>query len=291
MSVATLPTLLKRHWELVDPVVEPVEQGMNSITHSVQTVHGRWAAKWVVPASRDALLRGATATRRLALSGVRLGRAVRTRDGELVVDTGDGALALLSWVDGRPLDPSSAKERKRMGRTLAKVHAAGVLGPRDDAFFPWFEQLAAEAPAWVRKAVAGVTKKTSKLPPVTWGLLHMDPAPEAFRVDGDRVGLIDWTAAEEGPLLYDVASAVMYLGDGEHADEFLEGYVREGLLGKDELKDHLKLFRRLRWAVQAAYFAKRIADNDLTGISGPADNLKGLEDARAGLAGLGVSVS
>ena len=29
---------------------------------------------------------------------------------------------------------------------------------------------------------------------------------------------------------------------------------------------------RFRWAVQADYFAHRIADHDLTGISGPADN-------------------
>jgi homoserine kinase type II len=37
---------------------------------------------------------------------------------------------------------------------------------------------------------------------------------------------------------------------------------------------------RFRWAVQANYFAWRIAGNNLTGISGPQDNEKGLEDAR-----------
>jgi hypothetical protein len=40
---------------------------------------------------------------------------------------------------------------------------------------------------------------------------------------------------------------------------------------------------RFRWAVQADYFARRIADNDLTGISGPEENEKGLEDARRAL--------
>ena len=40
----------------------------------------------------------------------------------------------------------------------------------------------------------------------------------------------------------------------------------------------------MRWAVQADYFAKRITDDDLTGIDGPADNETGLEDARRGLA-------
>jgi homoserine kinase type II len=38
--------------------------------------------------------------------------------------------------------------------------------------------------------------------------------------------------------------------------------------------------------VQADYFARRIAGRDLTGIDGPADNEKGLEDARRWLARL-----
>jgi hypothetical protein len=37
---------------------------------------------------------------------------------------------------------------------------------------------------------------------------------------------------------------------------------------------------RFRWAVQADYFARRIAYGDRTGSSGPADNQAGLEDAR-----------
>jgi homoserine kinase type II len=40
---------------------------------------------------------------------------------------------------------------------------------------------------------------------------------------------------------------------------------------------------RFRWAVQASYFAWRIAANNLTGINGPQDNEKGLEDARRSL--------
>ena len=36
---------------------------------------------------------------------------------------------------------------------------------------------------------------------------------------------------------------------------------------------------RFRFAVQADYFARRIAANDLTGIDGPAGNERGLADA------------
>ncbi len=37
---------------------------------------------------------------------------------------------------------------------------------------------------------------------------------------------------------------------------------------------------QLRWAVQADYFAPRIATNDLTGIEGPEENEEGLNDGR-----------
>ena len=42
----------------------------------------------------------------------------------------------------------------------------------------------------------------------------------------------------------------------------------------------LPVLLKFRWAVQADYFARRIPNHDLTGITGPADNEKGLEDAR-----------
>jgi hypothetical protein len=47
-----------------------------------------------------------------------------------------------------------------------------------------------------------------------------------------------------------------------------------------EVDRALPTMLRFRWAVQADYFARRIANHDLTGITGPADNEKGLEDAR-----------
>jgi len=40
---------------------------------------------------------------------------------------------------------------------------------------------------------------------------------------------------------------------------------------------------RFRWAVQADYFARRIATGDLTGIESAAENESGLADAHAWL--------
>ena len=47
---------------------------------------------------------------------------------------------------------------------------------------------------------------------------------------------------------------------------------------------------RFRWAVQADYFAWRVTANDLTGITGPEENEKGLEDARGPRLAAGLDV-
>jgi transcriptional regulator with XRE-family HTH domain len=120
---------------------------------------------------------------------------------------------------------------------------------------------------------------------MSWGLLHADPAPGAFRLNPatGRCGVIDWSYALCGPLLYDLASAVMYVGGPAEAQELIRAYLSAGILGSAEVERGLAPMLRFRWAVQANYFAWRIAGNNLTGISGPQDNEKGLEDARRSL--------
>jgi homoserine kinase type II len=117
------------------------------------------------------------------------------------------------------------------------------------------------------------------------GLLHADPAPEAFRLDlaSAQCGIIDWSSARYGPLLYDLASAVMYLGGPTRASAMTDTYQAAALLTGREIAEGLPVMLRFRWAVQADYFAWRITVNDLTGITGPEENEKGLEDARLAL--------
>ena len=119
---------------------------------------------------------------------------------------------------------------------------------------------------------------------------NTDPAPEAFRLDSEtgQVGLIDWTGATRGPLLYDIASAVMYLGGLATASTFLGTYRDEGPVPSAELRDHLRAMRRYRAAVQAGYFSVRLARHDLTGIAHAAENRKGLHDARNMASELGL---
>jgi homoserine kinase type II len=196
-------------------------------------------------------------------------------------------------VPGRELDGETGDEQRWIARTLASVHVAGEpdAGPSPATFMA--EWLTRDLPGvrdhqWLPPAIAAVRGETDPLA-VTWSVVHTDPAPEAFVHDDDTgvTGLIDWSGARRGPTLYDVASAVMYLGGTERAEPFLDIYRECGPLGHAEL-DLLDSFRRLRWALQAAYFAWRSASGDLTGIADAAENQRGLDRARRGLAELGV---
>jgi hypothetical protein len=77
----------------------------------------------------------------------------------------------------------------------------------------------------------------------------------------------------------------MYLGGPDSAAGMVEAYLGCGALSRAEAEEGLAPMLRFRWAVQADYFARRIIENDLTGIAGPQDNEKGLEDARRALLG------
>ncbi|MET3770361.1 Ser/Thr protein kinase RdoA (MazF antagonist), partial [Marisediminicola sp. UYEF4] len=147
-------------------------------------------------------------------------------------------------------------------------------------------------PRWVRDAVARVYSEYTKLPPLTWALLHTDPEPEAFlRDDSGNVGVIDWAGSVPGPALYDLASAVMYAGGERHAQPLLDAYERVGVVTGTEIRTHLGSLRRLRAGVQAEYFSRRLHLADLTGVDSIDDNEQGLRDAQEMLQLLGVQVS
>ena len=74
----------------------------------------------------------------------------------------------------------------------------------------------------------------------------------------------------------------MYVGGPGRAAALIAAYLRAGALGEDEVRRGLAAMLRFRWAVQASYFAWRIAGNNLPGIGGAA-NEQGLADARRAL--------
>jgi homoserine kinase type II len=281
---------LSEEWGLPAARLTRLDGGMGSRTWSVDDAERRWVLKAVAPALGGQMAGGLAVAQRLKRAGITAGAPQPTGAGSLTAVADGCTLGLLAWVPGDPLTGSDERERRLIGATLARVHQAlsGQLVPAARRFH-WVDPAAEHLSLrpWVRPAVAAAVADLERRGPEAWtaGLLHTDPAAEAFRLDPatGRVGVIDWSVALHGPLLYDLASAAMYLGGLEAAGDMIEAYLASGVLSRPEADHGLRPMLRFRWAVQADYFAFRITENDLTGIDGPADNEKGLEDARRSL--------
>jgi Ser/Thr protein kinase RdoA (MazF antagonist) len=295
ISEDDIAALLSQHWGLTEAEISALGGGMASETWLVTRpgdTAGRWVAKLVEPGNARPLEGGLGLARRLEEAGIPAGAPVPARNGRDIVDVKAGSLALLRWVPGNPLNGDSPAEQEIIGTTLARVHLAlaGRNGEGAERFH-WVDPSAdyLDLRPWLRPAIAAALTEldVAGTDHMAWGLLHSDPAPEAFRFDSatGRCGVIDWSYLIYGPLLYDLASAVMYVGGQSHAAELISAYLRHGPLDHAEVSHGLDVMLRFRWAVQANYFAWRLARNDLTGISGPAENEKGLEDARVALVG------
>jgi homoserine kinase type II len=264
---------------------------MNSQTWKAVQGRRRWVVKAVPRASHRTFAAGLSVAALVEAAGIPAGAPLATVDGRLAVDVGPVSLALLSYVAGDALEGRGAASRRLIGSTLGRVHRAlsghEIAGAER---FHWIDPSAPHlhSPAWLRPAIVAALAAWERLDPasLTWGLVHSDPAPEAFLLDptSGTCGLIDWDRALVAPLLYDLASAVMYVGGPPYARGLLAAYQAEGTLVPAEIDRGLPVLRRMRWAVQAEYFAARIAAGDLTGIAGPEENEAGLDDARRALA-------
>jgi Ser/Thr protein kinase RdoA (MazF antagonist) len=281
-------------WGLAEATVEVHNGGMNSATWFVTVEDRRWVAKAVRADSWRSFAAGLAVASALEGSGIPAGAPVVTRRGGTVVDVDGVPVALLSWVPGEELSGAQPGDQRLIGATLARVHRAlrDVSVPDVERFHwvdPRGEHLGIRP--WIRGVVAGAVAAYDELGArdLSWGLLHTDPAPEAFRLDRARgvCGLIDWSTAMSGPLLYDLASAVMYAGGPDRAGSLIGAYLDQGVVSGAEVERGLPVMLRFRWAVQADYFARRIAMDDLTGIDSAAGNEDGLADARSWFSGPG----
>ena len=290
LDTSELLAVLAEEWDVVEPRLEAHDAGMNSRTWLVDSGGERYVAKAVPADQHDRFVSGLAVAALAEAGGVVTGSAVPTHDGGRWTRVGDHTLALLRFVHGRPLEGDDPEEQRIIGTTLARAHRA--LVGRDlpgAARFHWLDPAADHLAIndWLRPAIADALDSWDRLPPssLTWGLLHSDPAPEAFLLDPSTgtCGLIDWDSGLVGPLMYDVASAVMYLGGPDRSSAFRASYLESPPIPPAEVDSALEPMLRLRWAVQADYFAARIRRNDLTGISDASGNEQGLEDARRAL--------
>lgn len=287
VGIDGIRTVLRTSWHEVVSGCTPLAGGMNSFAWLVDLADGRRCVAKAVPvAVRRQFEAGLAMAERLAAGGTPAGAPIRAVDGAVSVCAEGAAVALLTYVPGRPLTADDPLHQQWWGNALGAAHRA-LGGFEHPGRFHWIRSDAAHLGVedWVRPAVTDAVAAMAKLSvtdQLSYGAMHGDPATDCFRLDPDtgRIGIIDWGSAFTGPLVYDIASAVMYAGGPDRAADLIDGYVAAGPVPRDEVEAALPTVLRFRGAVQADYFAYRIFVDDRTGIEGPTDNYKGLREAR-----------
>ena len=252
-------TALRDQWHLLPNELVPLPDDLLSRGWEIRAATGAYVCRLVESAARQPVEAGLIAAEHLRGRNIEAGEPVRTLAGTLTGRTPAGALALLRRVPGRRLDGGDPVDQQWWGDRLGAVHRA-LQGFHHPGLRPWqlldpaAPHLAAEP--WLRGAVTDAVSAATRLTVtdrLTYGVLHGDPAPSTFVVDPatGRAGLLDCGASGVGPLVYDVAAAVVYAGGPDHSAELLDGYLAAGPVRRDELDAALPVLLRLRWAVQA----------------------------------------
>jgi len=279
-------------WQLDATVkVELLPGGFNSRTWRVCCGTEQFVAK-LVPhtATFEA---GLIVAEQLERAGFSAGGPLRTRHGALTVRLADQSLALLRFVRGEPIDPARTGDLRIWGETMAQIHLLQQQAPSIPEGLPrwpwtWLDPIVPYLgiePS-IRPTIERALEEVRELEatrPLTLGILHGDGASVLVDITTGARAVIDWGAAMWGPLLYDVASACWLFQFKDRHDPrdftpFLEAYQCHAPLPAEELSA-LDVFVRLRCAVQAFYFAWRIADDIRIGLADPAENRRRLDDA------------
>ena len=260
-------TTLRRSWQCNPGPCIPLGRG----AWQVEINHGQFVIKWVASRRRSGFEAGLAAAECVDTSGVGAGGAIRAADGAVTVTEGDGVVALLRLVPGRPLLPDDPIDQQWWGGTLGSVHrtlrrfthpdlvrfdAAAVPheGPHL-ALEPWLQPAIRDTAATLRRVMV-----TDQL---TYGVLHGDPQPAHFRLDPGTgaLGVGGWATAGVGPLLSDLAAAVLAAGGPEAAVDLIEAYLRSSLVPPDEAEAVLPVLLCRAVALAAAESAARIYED------------------------------
>ncbi len=258
---------LRSQWHLAPSRIVVLPTGVLSRAWAVTAGGDDFVVRLVDDAVRQPLEAGLAAATHLHAAGITIGLPVRTLAGGLTAATPAGTLSLLCRVPGRPLAAADPVDQQWWGDRLGAAHRnlAGFDHPglrRWNALQPEAGHLAVEP--WLRPAIADAVTAMTRLTVtdrLTYGVLHGDPAAGAFVVDpaSGRTGLLDWSSCCAGPVIYDVAAAVIYADGPGAAAELLDGYLAAGPVDRHELEAALPVMLRFRWAVLADWFARRLS--------------------------------
>ncbi|WP_133872337.1 phosphotransferase enzyme family protein [Paractinoplanes brasiliensis] len=254
-----LRSTLRDEWHLVPREIIALDDVLLSRGWEVTAGGRTYVVRLCDTGARLPVEAGLAATEHLRARDIAAGEPVRTLAGGLTAQTEAGALAVLHRVPGRRLDGGDPVDQQWWGDRLGAVHRAlqGFHHPGLRSWQPLDAEAAhLDAEPWLRAAVADAAAAATRLTitdRLTYGVLHGDPAPGVFVVDPGtgRAGLLDCGASGVGPLVYDVAAAVLYAGGPQRAGELLDGYLAAGPVEAGELEAALPVLLRLRWAVKA----------------------------------------
>ncbi|WP_432829532.1 phosphotransferase enzyme family protein [Dactylosporangium sp. CA-092794] len=260
-------TTLRRSWQCTPGPCVALGRG----AWQVEIDGGQFVIKWVAAPGRSRFEAGLQAAQHVDAAGMGAGAPVRAADGALTVVEGDGVVALLRLVPGRPLRADDPLDRQWWGDTLGAVHRAlrrfahPALGGFDPAV------VRREGPhlglePWLRPAVldtAAAVRRIMVTDQLTYGVLHGDPRAANFRLDPStgKVGLVGWAVAGTGPLLSDLAAAVLAAGGPAPAGGLVDAYLRASVVPPDECDAVLPALLCLHTALAAARAAGRIYDD------------------------------
>lgn len=263
----SLRSSLRMDWHHSVGELRPLAAGLTSSMWQLSTGTGEFVVQVGDPGDRPQLEAGLAALEQLRSQGLQAGRPVRTVAGALTAEGDAGPVAVLRPVPGRPLVGADPLDQHWWGDLLGAAHRAldgfshpGLLR------WPWLRAEAAhlDVEPWVRTAVAEAVAAMTRLTVtdrLTFGVLHGDPAPARFLIDIDtgRTGLVGWGPSVTGPLVYDLAAAVLYAGGPAGAGELVDGYTAAAPVSRDEVDAALPVLLRFRWAVHADRYARRLA--------------------------------
>ena len=135
-----------------------------------------------------------------------------------------GGLVVLSFIEGR--EPEGKRDAGLVGDELRRLHSLLPARPQRPGFRTCHELIATDTGGDVDMSLlppedAALCRSTwRQLPEREPAVIHGDPSPTNIRIDGDRVGLLDWDEARIDSPLLDLGALPDAESAGLSADDF-----------------------------------------------------------------------
>lgn len=266
-------------WGLSDAPVVRLPRGASADVFRVEGPTGeRWVAKYAYMSRRD-FEPGLLAAGVVAAGGLRAATPKTTPAGELATmvewpDGHDHSLALLEWVPGRHLEPTSPVAAATVGETLGRVQTLlldagparlGLSGDRDHLAYLRRADQDLGRRHWLHQRIAELVAAVDELTDagqLTWGPGVWD-GPEIVEDRDGILGLLDFGNVDWQPVAHAVAYGTTQVSppgreNPEAVAAFLAAFTRECRLATADVAA-VETFRKVTIAVYAKFMATRHA--------------------------------